>query len=109
MEARPAREPSLDFGMLVRAIVVNDQMHIEQRWHASIEMAQKAQELLMAMSRFALGEHTAVGNVESGEQGGSPVTVIIVRDALRVSDFLYVSRFALNRLLAADHEPLFEL
>ena len=29
MKARAACEPSLHFGMLVRAVVVDDQMHIE--------------------------------------------------------------------------------
>src|ERR1700676_4981909 len=85
MEARAAREPSLHFGMLVRAIVVNDQMHIEPRRHAGIEMAQKAQALLMAMAWFALGEHPPVGDVEGGKQCGSSVAVIIMRDAFDIA------------------------
>ena len=56
MVAGPGGEPALDAGVLVGAIVVDDEMDIKVRGHVGIDVFEKAQELLVAMARLALGE-----------------------------------------------------
>src|SRR5947207_15812324 len=49
--ARMYREPGADFRVLVRGVVIDDQVQLELRRHAGVEMAQEREELLMAMPR----------------------------------------------------------
>jgi len=39
----------------------------------------------MSVSRLALGNHTAIGHVQGGEQGRRTMTNVVVRDAFYVS------------------------
>ena len=48
VEAGVALEPSLDLGVLVRCVVVDDEMQIEQFGGVAVDGAQEAQEFLMA-------------------------------------------------------------
>ncbi len=62
-------------------------------------MVEKAQELLMAVARFALGDHFAVEHVERRKQGGGAVAVIIVGHACDVAQSHRQQRLgALQRL-----------
>ena len=51
--ARLARQPGLNLGMLVRAVVVRDQMDIEPGWDAAVEVIKKREKFLVAMARLA--------------------------------------------------------
>ena len=82
---RTAGEPSLDLGMLVRGVVVDDEMDVELGRHIGLDVAQECEELLVTMAGFALGDDRAVEHVEGGEQGGGAVTLVVVGNALDVA------------------------
>jgi hypothetical protein len=48
-------------------------------------MAYEGEELLVAVARFALGEHRAGGDVQSSKQCGSPVADVIMGEALDIA------------------------
>jgi hypothetical protein len=50
MEARAARQPSLNSGVFVRAVIVGDQMHIELLGDTGLNVTQETQEFLMSVS-----------------------------------------------------------
>jgi hypothetical protein len=79
MEARPARQPSLNSGVLVRAVVVGDQVHVELLGNTGLNVTQETQKLLMPVPCFALGDHTAIGHVQGGKQGRRTMTHVVVR------------------------------
>src|SRR5438270_205534 len=64
LKAHSARQPRAHLRVLVGAVVVDDEMHVERAWNLGLEMAQEREELLMAMARLALSEDLAVGHVE---------------------------------------------
>lgn len=79
VEARAGGEPAADGGVLVRGVVVDDQMDADaSRWRKNW------QELLVPMTRLALGEHLARGDVQRLEQRGGPVSDVIVRHPLDI-------------------------
>lgn len=51
----------------------------------AIEVVQEAEELLMPVPRFALGQNGAVGHVQRSKQGGRSVPVVVVRHAFNVT------------------------
>src|SRR5450432_1125113 len=81
-----ASEPGFDLGMLMRRVVVSDQVQFKVGRNISIEMLQKAQEFLMAMARLALGDDPAVDNVERREERGSAVAKVVVSHALDITE-----------------------
>src|ERR1700687_1265881 len=60
VEARMAGEPGLDPRMLVRCVVVSDQMDRQIPGNMVVEVVEKRHELLVPMARFALGDDRAV-------------------------------------------------
>ena len=62
--ARPSCEPSLNLGMFVSAIVIRDQVDIESRREAMVEVIKKREKFLVTMARFASGNHCASEHVE---------------------------------------------
>lgn len=54
MVAWPAREPRSHTGMFMSRVVVDDEMQIELRWDACIDVIEEGEEFLMAMASFAL-------------------------------------------------------
>jgi len=56
-------EPSSYSRMLVSTVVIEHQMQIEALWSIGLDVAQKREEFLMAMTRFALSEDLAVGDI----------------------------------------------
>ena len=99
VETRMTREPAFDFGVFVRAVVIDDEMQIQVRRHGLINMPEKAQKLLMPMARLALSEHGTFGDIECGEQRGRAVTIVVMRDALEISQAHWQNRLtALKRL-----------
>ncbi len=63
MEAGVTRQPSTGLGMLVRSVVIDDEMHIEPRWNVGVDLLQEAEELLVSVACPALGQDPAVGDV----------------------------------------------
>src|SRR5579862_625726 len=75
-----AREPFQDLGVLVGGVVVDDDMDGPFGWRSGIDDVEEADELLMAMALHALADDLAFEDIESGEQGGSSVSFIVVGD-----------------------------
>ena len=59
MAAGPVGQPALDAGVLVGAVVVDDEVDVEVRGHVGIDVLEEAQELLVAVARPALGQDPA--------------------------------------------------
>src|SRR5204863_6886084 len=86
MEPRPRGEPTFHLRVLVGAVVVDDQVDVEVFGHGSVNVAQKLQELLMAMAPSALREHSTGREVQSCKQCRRPMADVVVGDALDVSE-----------------------
>ena len=84
--AGPVGQPTLDAGVLVGGVVVNDEVDVEVRRHVGVDVFEEAQELLMAVARPALGQDPAGGDVQGSEEGGGAVADVAVRDALGVAE-----------------------
>ena len=76
--ARPARQPGLNLGMLVGAVVVRHQMDVEPGRDTAVEVTKKREKFLVAMARLTQGNHFAIKGIECSEQGSSAVAVVIV-------------------------------
>lgn len=85
MVSGPLRKPSLYPDVFVRTIIVDDQVHIESFRDVFIDVVEKLQELLVAVSALALRQNLAGGNVQGGEQGRGAVPDVIVRYAFHIS------------------------
>ena len=83
--AGPVGQLTLDTGMLVGGMVVNDEVDVEVRGHVGVDVLEEAQKLLVAVARPALGQDSAGGDVQGGEEGGAMADVA-VRDALDVAE-----------------------
>src|SRR6516225_7708073 len=62
-------EPGAGFGMLVRGVIVDDQVHLAPGRGFAVDLVEKADELLMPVAAHALADDLAVEHVERGEQG----------------------------------------
>ena len=71
--------------MLVRDVVVDDQVHVEVGGHVRVDPAQEAEELLMSVARLAVRDHRSGSHFEGGEQGGGAVAPVIVGHPLDVA------------------------
>ena len=109
MVARPGGEPALDLGMLVGAVVVDDEVDVEVGGHAGVDVLEEAQELLMTMPWLALGDDLAGGHVQGGKEVGGTVTDVAMRDAFDVSEpegqerLGSLQRLSLAFLVDAEH------
>jgi hypothetical protein len=86
MVTRPLGQPRADVGVFVSGVVVNDQVHIEVGRNLCVDVAQKAQKLLVPMARLALGDDAAVGHVERRKQGRGAVPIVVVGDAFDIAE-----------------------
>ena len=64
VEAGPLGQPGPDLGMLVGAVVIDDQVDVKLLGDGLLDLPQKAQKFLVAMARLALGDHLAGGHVQ---------------------------------------------
>ncbi len=62
-------QPSLDLGLLMRGVVVDDEMNIEVSGDVGLDGAQELKELLVTMTGLALGHHFPGGYVQGGKSG----------------------------------------
>ncbi len=79
VEAGPLRQPGPDLGVLVGAVVVDDQVDIEVLGDGLLDLAEESQELLVPVAGPALGQNLTGGNVQGGEQSGGAVTDVVSR------------------------------
>jgi hypothetical protein len=54
--------------VLVGGVVVDDEVNVEGRGRGLVDALEEAQELLIAVARPALGEHSSGGDVEGCKQ-----------------------------------------
>lgn len=79
-------QPCFHCGVLVRGVVVEDQMHVEVGGDAGVDVAQESEELLMTMAPLALREDFTALNVEGREERRGPVPRVVMRDAFDVAE-----------------------
>lgn len=77
-EARMAVEPCLHLDMLVRGIIVENDVHGLVGWHTGIDRVQKPDELLMPVLLHVAPDHGSIKDVEHGKQYGDAVTLVIM-------------------------------
>src|SRR3954447_16837792 len=85
MEAGVTRQPSTGLGMLVRTVVIDDEMHIEPRRNVGVNLLQEAEELLVSVACPALGHDLSVGDVESGEQGRGAMPLVVMGKTVSIA------------------------
>ena len=64
MKARGLRQPRFDLGMLVRGVVIQNEMQVAIRRGQVIEQAQELRPLDMAVAGLARPHDRAVGDIE---------------------------------------------
>lgn len=77
-EARMALEPGLNLWVFMGAVVIQHQVELQLLGKLVVELAQKSQELLVAMSGKALADDFAFQDLQGGKQRRGPVADIIV-------------------------------
>ena len=65
--------------MLVRGVVVEDDMDDLAGGDVGFDRIEKANELLMAVALHALPDHRASGDIERGKQGSGAMALVVVR------------------------------
>ena len=65
--AGPLCKPGSHLCMLVRGVVVDDQVNVKCLWNARIQPSQESEKLLVPMAGLAFGEHGAGGDIEGSE------------------------------------------
>ena len=59
--------PGTDTVVLVRVLVVHDQMDVQVLGNRLLDMSEEFQELLVPEAGFALGNHFSCGHVQGGK------------------------------------------
>ena len=77
-ETRMFFQPLLNSRMLVRRVVVADQIQGLALGCFAIDLAQELKPLGMAMPLLALGDDLSVEHLERGEQGDGAVAFVVV-------------------------------
>src|SRR3989454_2303211 len=112
MVARALSEPLLHLGMLVRPVVVHDQMNVPPTRGLPIDALHEVQKLLVPMSRQAATDDGALQDVERGEQRRRAVTDVVVSLTSRESrahgqrGLRTVESLDLTLLVDAQHQRL---
>ena len=82
VKTRMPREPIFHRGRFVRAVVVQDQMHLKRLGRVSVDRAQELQELFSAVTPMQFADHLAGGHVQCCKQRGGPVPYVVLRTSL---------------------------
>ena len=110
MPARMAGQPASHRRRLVGCVVVHDQMDVEVVGDLGFESAPELKELAAAVTRKALSDDLAGGDVEGGEQRGGAVAHVVMGASLDLSGphgqhrLGAVERLDLALLVDAEHE-----
>ncbi len=86
VNARVARQPGFDLGVLVGGIVVGDQVQFEFGGHAGFDLSDKGEELLVALTRTASRQNLPGGGVQRGEQRRGAVATVVVGNPLDITE-----------------------
>jgi hypothetical protein len=78
MEAGTFSKPGLHERMLMRRIVIHDDVHVELRRHAVLDAVQELQELRVPMTRQTAFDHPSGQRVERREQRRYSITDVVV-------------------------------
>jgi hypothetical protein len=78
MEAGTFSKPGLHERMLMRRIVIHDDVHVELRRYAVLDAVQELQELRVPMTRQAAFDHASGQRVERREQRRYSITDVVV-------------------------------
>ncbi len=68
LEPRVRGQPGPHVRVVVRGVVVEDQMHLQALGNLTIDRAQELQKLHVPVTRQALSDHRAGQDIERGEQ-----------------------------------------
>src|ERR1035437_1454135 len=79
METLVLLQPALYVFVLVRRVVIADQIDLLAGRHGLIDHTQEAEPLLMPVLLLAQAEDPAVGGVERSKQGRRSIALIVVR------------------------------
>ena len=85
MESGMPGEPSSHAWRLVRAVVVQNEMHVKSGWNLGVDRVEKLQELLTAMPPVQLADDPTGRHVERREQRCRAVAHVIVRAPFRLA------------------------
>ena len=77
-------QPPFDFRMLVRGIVVDDDVHVEFLGNILLNVFEELEILLVPVLALALGKNFTGRNVEGCKERRRPVPFIVVRDAFDI-------------------------
>ena len=77
--ARMSGQPGPDLGLLVGRVIVEDDVDGLVSGHLGFDGVQEADELLMPVPLHVAADHGAIQDIERGEQGCGPVTLVVVR------------------------------
>lgn len=82
LEPGIAQQPAMDRRSLVGSVAVEHQMDIEVGWDFGVDALQKAEALGAAMATVEISDHPAADDVQGGEQGGGPMSMVVMGLAL---------------------------
>ena len=85
MKSRMPFQPRLHFRMLVRGVVIDDQMQVKLRHRFAINRLEKLDPLLVTMPLLALRNHGAIGHTQRGKQRRRAVPFVVVRHGLQTT------------------------
>ena len=77
-DARMPEEPACHLGVLVRGVVIEDDVNGQVARHTPLHLAHELEEFLMAVVRHTVLQQTAGGHVKRGEQRGRAVPFVVV-------------------------------
>lgn len=83
MKSRVPLQPRQHFRVLVRGVVVHNQMQVQLRRRLGVDLFQELDPLLMPVPRQAVGDDFPFGQFDRGEQRGGPVAFVVVRHRLQ--------------------------
>src|SRR5260370_5571946 len=85
MEAGTPSEQAANELRFMRAVVVQNEVHVQFWGHVLLDGVEKAAEFARAVTTMELAQDAAAGHVESGEQAGGAVAFVVVRAAFDLS------------------------
>ncbi len=112
VKARMLLQPRLDLGMLVRGVVVADQVQLLVLGRLAVDLAQEVEPFDMAMALRATGNHGAVQRTHRGKQRGRAVALVVVGHRLRPAllerqpGLRAIQCLHLDLLVAAQHQGM---
>jgi len=78
MKSRVLLQPLQHFGMLVRGVIVDDQMQVQVGRSTGVNLLEKLDPLLMPMPLHAISDDFPFGQFDCGEQCGRAIAFVIV-------------------------------